>query len=155
MAKEFIDFLDPDVFRKLETECYKAGCQGTMIDYSEFPAAEYRYFERLCNVYASFSRGEMSQEDAAALKQKYFSQYRNDLSQYLKYTAVCRKHQDAVKASEMLCSSLCKMTVALPEDVNDALRKALEIISAARGEDVTEKTVLRKLGEFERSVKHV
>ena len=155
MSKEQINFLDPDDFKKTEAECYKAGCSGTVIDYSEFPAAEYRYFERLCNVYASYNRGEMSKDDAAALKQKYYAQYRNDLYQVLKYSEVCKKHQETIRSTELLCSSLCKMSVQLPEDVSAALRKALEIISAARGEDVTEKTVLRKLGEFERSVKHV
>lgn len=143
--KERIDFLDPVVFKKIETDCYRAGCQGKTIDYSDFPAAEYRYFERLCGVYERFNHGELSQDEAIELKQKYFSQYRNDLDQYLKYSQVCKKHQETIKATELLCSSLCKTTLKLPEDVVEALRKALAIISAARGEDVTEKTVLRKL----------
>ena len=37
------------------------------------------------------------------------------------------------------------MVIKFPDDVNAALKKALEIVSAARGENVTEKTVLSKL----------
>ena len=54
------DFLNPEVFKKLETDCYKAGVRGCTIDYSNFPAAEYRYFERLCGVYTKYSRQEIS-----------------------------------------------------------------------------------------------
>lgn len=145
MGKEKIDFLDPQTFKKIETDCYMAGRSGTVIDYSDFPAAEYRYFERLCGVYASYNRGESTIDEAKAKKQLFYKDYQNDLAQYLKYSEVCRKHQETVKATELLCSSLCKMTIAFPEDVNAALRTALQIVSAARGEDVTEKTVLSKL----------
>ena len=37
------------------------------------------------------------------------------------------------------------MVIKFPEDVNEALKKALAIVSAARGENVTEKTVLRNM----------
>ena len=77
MSKERIDFLNPDVFRNIETECYKAGRSGTTIDYSEFPAAEYRYFERLCGVYASYNRGEITLDEAKAKKQLFYKDYRN------------------------------------------------------------------------------
>lgn len=139
------DFLDPVVFKKLETECYKAGVQGKTIDYSDFPAAEYRYFERLCGVYAQFNRNEITLEEAKAQKQIFYKDYNNDLAQYLKYSEICRKHQETVKATELLCAALCKMVIKFPEDVNEALKKALAIVSAARGEDVTEKTVLRNM----------
>lgn len=142
------DFLNPEVFKQLETECYRAGCNGKTIDYSNFPAAEYRYFERLCSVYARHHSGDISLEEAKAQKLIYYKDYRNDLAQYLKYSEICRKHQETIKTTELLCSSLCKMVIAFPDDVNAALRKALEIISAARGEDVTEKTVLRNMGEM-------
>lgn len=144
-AKILPDFLDPEVFRKLETECYKAGVQGKTIDYSDFPAAEYRYFERLCGVYIRFRHEEISLEDAKAQKQLFYKDYRNDLAQYLKYSEICRKHQETVKATELLCAALCKMVIKFPEDVNEALKKALAIVSAARGENVTEKTVLRNM----------
>lgn len=139
------DFLDPEVFKKLETECYKAGVRGKTIDYSDFPAAEYRYFERLCGVYAQFNRNEITLEEAKAQKQIFYKDYRNDLAQYLKYSEICRKHQETVKATELLCAALCKMVIKFPEDVNEALKKALAIVSAARGENVTEKTVLKNM----------
>lgn len=139
------DFLNPEVFKKLETDCYKAGVRGCTIDYSNFPAAEYRYFERLCGVYTKYSRKEISLEEAKAQKLIFYKDYKNDLAQYLKYFEVCKKHQEAIKATEQLCSELCKMVIKFPDDVNAALRKALEIVSAARGENVTEKTVLSKL----------
>lgn len=139
------DFLNPEVFKKLETDCYKAGVRGCTIDYSNFPAAEYRYFERLCGVYNKFSREEMSLEEAKAQKLIFYKDYQNDLAQYLKYSEVCKKHQEAIKATEQLCSELCKMVIKFPDDVHEALRTALKIVSAARGEDVTEKTVLSKL----------
>lgn len=139
------DFLNPEVFKKLETDCYKAGVRGCTIDYSNFPAAEYRYFERLCGVYTKYSRQEITLEEAKSQKLVFFKDYKNDLAQYLKYSEVCKKHQETVKATEQLCSALCKMTIKFPDDVHEALRTALKIVSAARGEDVTEKTVLRNM----------
>ena len=139
------DFLDPEVFRKLETECYKAGIQGITIDYSDFPAAEYRYFERLCGVYAQFNRSKITLEEAKAQKLKFYKDYKNDLAQYLKYSEICKNHQEVVKATETLCTTLCKMAVKLPSEVSEAFKTALKIVSAARGEDVTEKTVLRNM----------
>lgn len=59
-------FSDPAVFKQLETDCYNAGCKGQVIDCSEFPAAEYRYFARLCGVYAMFKSKAISLEQAAA-----------------------------------------------------------------------------------------
>ncbi len=139
------DFLDPVVFKKLENDCYMASGKDMTIDYSNFPAAEYRYFERLCGVYIRFRHEEISLEDAKAQKQLFYKDYRNDLAQYLKYSEICRKHQETVKATELLCTALCKMVIKFPEDVNEALKKALAIVSAARGENVTEKTVLRNM----------
>ena len=144
-VKNLPDFFDPEVFHKLENDCYKAGCSGTVIDYSEFPAAEYRYFERLCGVYNKFSHKEISLEDAKAQKLIFYKDYRNDLAQYLKYSEICKNHQEVVKASETLCTALCKMAVKLPNEVSEAFKTALKIVSAARGEDVTEKTVLRNM----------
>lgn len=121
-------FSDPAVFKQLETDCYNAGCKGQIIDCSEFPAAEYRYFARLCGVYAMFKSKAISLEQAAAEKQRLLSQY-----------------NEAIKATESLCAALCKAPLKLPEDVTEALRTALAVISAARSETVTEKTVLQKL----------
>lgn len=58
-------FSDPAVFKQLETDCYNAGCKDQVIDCSEFPAAEYRYFARLCGVYAMFKSKAISLEQAA------------------------------------------------------------------------------------------
>lgn len=113
-------FSDPAVFKQLETDCYNAGCKGQIIDCSEFPAAEYRYFARLCGVYAMFKSKAISLEQAAAEKQRLLSQYNEDIKQRFLYVDACRKHQEA-------------------------LRTALAVISAARSENVTEKTVLQKL----------
>ena len=149
-VKPLPNFFDTDVFKKLESDCYRAGVQGKTIDYSDFPAAEYRYFERLCGVYAKFSRNEITLEEAKAQKQLFFKDYKNDIAQYLKYSDVCKKHQETVKATEHLCAALCKMVIKFPEDVNEALKKALAIVSAARGEDVTEKTVLRNMEDVQK-----
>lgn len=139
------DFLDPEVFKKLETDCYNLVRDGKMIDYSDFPAAEYRYFERLCGVYGKYKSGEISIEAAKAQKLIYFQNYQNDIALYRKYAEICMEHQETVKVTEQFCSELCKMTIQSPDDVKAAIKTALKIISAARGEDVTEKTVLKKL----------
>lgn len=138
-------FSDPAVFKQLETDCYNAGCKGQVIDCSEFPAAEYRYFARLCGVYAMFKSKAISLDQAAAEKQRLLSQYNEDIKQRFLYVDACRKHQEAIKATESLCAALCKAPLKLPEDVTEALRTALAVISAARSENVTEKTVLQKL----------
>ena len=147
-VKPLPNFFDTDVFKKLESDCYRAGVQGKTIDYSDFPAAEYKYFERLCGVYAKFSRKEITLEEAKAQKQLFFKDYKNDIAQYLKYSDVCKKHQETVKATELLCAALCKMTIKLPDEVHEAFKIALKIVSAARGENVTEKTVLRNMEDI-------
>ena len=147
-VKPLPNFFDTDVFKKLESDCYRAGVQGKTIDYSDFPAAEYKYFERLCGVYSKFSRKEITLEEAKAQKQLFFKDYKNDIAQYLKYSDVCKKHQETVKATELLCAALCKMTIKLPDEVHEAFKIALKIVSAARGENVTEKTVLRNMEDI-------
>ena len=116
----------PDFFDKLENDCYKAGCSGTVIDYSEFPAAEYRYFERLCGVYNKFSHKEISLEDAKAQKLIFYKDYRNDLAQYLKYSEICKNHQEVVKATETLCTALCKWQSNYPTRSAKRLKQPLK-----------------------------
>lgn len=99
-------FSDPAVFKQLETDCYNAGCKGQVIDCSEFPAAEYRYFARLCGVYAMFKSKAISLEQAAAEKQRLLSQYNEDIKQRFLYVDACRKHQEAIKATESLCTAI-------------------------------------------------
>lgn len=121
-------FSDPAVFKQLETDCYNAGCKGQVIDCSEFPAAEYRYFARLCGVYAMFKSKAISLEQAAAEKQRLLSQYNEDIKQRFLYVDACRKHQEAIKATESLCAALCKAPLKLPEDVTEALRTAIDAV---------------------------
>ena len=139
------NFSDPEVFKQLETDCYNAAIKGKTIDYSGFPAPEFRYFERLCGVYRKYKAEEISIKAAKAQKLIYFRNYQNDIAIYRRYAEICMEHQETIKATEMLCSSLCKMSMQSPDDVRTALKTALKIISAARGEDVTEKTVMRNL----------
>ena len=57
-------------------------------------------------------------------------------------TEVNKKYQNNIKASEALMVEMMKSTY----NTEDTLQLALKVISLLRGEDISEKTILRRLG---------
>lgn len=139
-----INFLDPEVFKGIKTDCYNAARTGQKIDFSSFPAAEYKYFTELYKACSKFFRKAIDEETLIQCEKGLKKQYEEDLDRYLRYNELFKKHQDAVKVSSELCTALCKNPMKLPEDVNAALKTCLDIISAMRGETITQNTVMEK-----------
>ena len=61
--KNKFDFNNPEDFRRAERLTY----DGTL-NYSNFPAPEYKYFSELRKVYQAFKFEKLSQEEAERLK---------------------------------------------------------------------------------------
>lgn len=136
-----INFNDPVVFQQLETDCWNYGRVGKYIDYNDFPAAEFRYFERLCKVYNRYSNQELTLDEAKAEKTKLKAQYLRDIESHQRYAEHCCKHQEYIKQSSDLCAEITKDDYPIQKTLIIALR----IISNMRCESVTERSVLRRL----------
>ena len=141
-----INYYDPEVFKKLKTDCYNAARDGKKIDYSSYPAAEYKYFTELYKSCSMFFHKKITQDELVQREKEIKKQYDDDVERYMRYNALLKQHQEAIKVSSELCTALCINPMKLPEDVEAALKTCLEIISAMRGENVTQKTVLEKWG---------
>ena len=63
-------FHDPAVWAELKRQCYN----GT-IDYEEFPADEYKYFDRLCIIYLEFKFAGMPKDAAAEAERLLLAEY--------------------------------------------------------------------------------
>lgn len=86
------DFKNPEDFAELEKQAY---C-GT-IDYSMFPPAAYRYFDKLTKLYESFKSGKISSEGAKQLKLRYLSEYNVAVQDYEKWCEVWKSFQENIK----------------------------------------------------------
>lgn len=64
-------FSSPSVWAELERQCY----DGT-IDYEDFPADEYKYFDRLRIIYLEYKFADMPKETAADSKRRLLAEYK-------------------------------------------------------------------------------
>ena len=139
-----INFLDPDVFKGVKTDCYNAAKDGQKIDYSSFPAAEYKYFTELYKICSMFFKEKISQEELINREKELKKQYETDLDCYLRYNELFKNHRSAISASSELCTALCKNPMKLPAEVNTALKSCLDIISAMGGESADKITIFQE-----------
>lgn len=63
-------FHDPAVWAELKRQCYDGS-----IDYEEFPADEYKYFDRLRIIYLEFKFSGMPKETAAEAERLLLAEY--------------------------------------------------------------------------------
>ena len=123
MVKE--SFKDPEEFRKLECQAYDG-----QLDFNDFPAAEYRYFDRVQNagsrVRCEGYPKEFARQDISRAKQDYL----NDLDVLQNNLRACAQYNDARVRMGSLVNEIYKEHSPLGK-----LRLALEFVELTVGED--------------------
>ncbi|MFR8011241.1 MAG: hypothetical protein ACLU8W_05715 [Clostridia bacterium] len=97
------------------------------------------------NLYSTYRRGEITEEQAKREKRIIRAEYLKAKSHYDQWVDGCRGHQQRIRESESALSELVKQSGKISE--HELLLQALHCISLLAGESVTEQTVLKKLGE--------
>jgi len=64
------DFKDPDVWKGLEKKCFDGS-----INYENYPAREYKYFDRLRILYLEYQAQLIGKNDAAREKTRLYREY--------------------------------------------------------------------------------
>ena len=120
-----VNFKDPEEFRKLECQAYDG-----QLDFNEFPAAEYRYFDRVQNAgYRVRCEGypkEFARQDISKAKQDYL----NDLDTLRNNLRAQKQYTEARIRMGQLVNEIYKEHSPLGK-----LRLALEFVELTIGED--------------------
>ncbi len=116
--KPLPDFSDKAVWKDLKRQCY----DGT-INYEDFPADEYKYFDRLRIIYLRFKFDDLPKEEAERQERLLSDEYSLSKKKATQNLNICRKYQDSIKRSEQL-----KIQVNKAKSDRDKLIPALEII---------------------------
>lgn len=124
--KPLPNFADEAVWNDLERQCY----DGT-IDYEDFPADEYKYFDKLRIVYLRYKFDNMPKAEAAESKRLLLKEYKLSKDKAAQSFKVCRKYQNNIKKFELLKTAINKAGSA-----QDKLTPALEIIGMITDDDI-------------------
>ena len=89
-----------------------------------------------------YKNGEKTKEECQEIGKLLSKEYEENMQAVGRYTEFNKNYQDNIKASEALMAEMNKGVY----NVEDTLQIALKVISLLRGEDVSEKTILRRLG---------
>ena len=111
-------------------------------DYSTLEPCAYKYFDMYNALILQYRYGEKNAEECKLEAKKLRVEYDNNVKAQGRYTEFNKKYQDNIKASDALMIEMMKSTY----NTEDTLQIALKVISLLRGEEVSEKTILRRLG---------
>ncbi len=120
-----IDFTDPERFRELEKSAYKG-----QLDFSEFPAAEYRYFDRVQSIGYRVRQEGFPKDFAKQERDRAYKDYLNDVDERMNGVRVYKQYCDVKIRMGELLSLIYKSRAPL-----EKLRWALECVELAVGED--------------------
>ena len=118
------DFGDPDIWNGLKKQCYS----GKLI-YKDFPADEYKYFDRLQMIYREYRAGDMTKSEAEAQEQLIIKEYRNAKQTASRSLEVYREYQANIKRLDSL-----RVEINKAQTVEGKLRAALEIVGIVTGD---------------------
>ena len=120
-----VNFKDPEEFRKLECQAYDG-----QLDFNEFPAAEYRYFDRIQDIgYRSRHEG-LTREQARSERGKALKDYRDDIDALTGNLNAARQYTESRVRMGALVDEIYKEHSPLGK-----LRLALEFVELTIGED--------------------
>ena len=97
------NFKDPAVWKSLERQAYEG-----IVDYEQFPAAEYKYFSELQRLYEKFRFGGLDRSLAQQQKAKLLSEYKNYSAEHQRYLDVYRFYQDNIRTVNVRLSQINK-----------------------------------------------
>ena len=111
-------------------------------DISRLEPVAYKFLDQYRELIMEFKSGHKSKEKCQEIGKQLRKEYEENMQAVGRYTEFNKKYQDNIKASEALMAEMNKGVY----NVEDTLQIALKVISLLRGEDVSEKTILRRLG---------
>lgn len=111
-------------------------------DISRLEPVAYKFLDRYRELIMLYKNGEKTKEECQEIGKLLRKEYEENMQAVGRYTEFNKNYQDNIKASEALMAEMNKGVY----NVEDTLQIALKVISLLRGEDVSEKTILRRLG---------
>ena len=122
--KTLPDFKDPDIWNGLKKQCYDGG-----LIYKDFPADEYKYFDRLRTVYLEYQAIKISKYEAAEHERLLLREYRQSKQTAARSLEVYREYQANIKRLDSL-----RIEINKAQTVEGKLRAALEIVGIVTGD---------------------
>lgn len=117
-------FNDENVWEELKTLCYR----GTL-DYSYFPAEEYRYFDRLRKIYEAYKFEGLPKEEAMKKQREILKEYKQGMEKLSYSLKVHKEYQENIKKSRELTNQIYEADTA-----GEKLKPALECIGMFIGD---------------------
>ena len=111
-------------------------------DISKLEPVAYKFLDRYRELIMLYKKGEKTKEECQEVGKLLRKEYEENMQAVGRYTEFNKKYQDNIKASDALMIEMMKSTY----NIEDTLQIALKVISLLRGEEVSEKTILRRLG---------
>ena len=111
-------------------------------DISRLEPVAYKFLDRYRELIMLYKSGEKTKEKCQEVGKLLRKEYEENMQAVGRYTEFNKKYQDNIKASDALMIEMMKSTY----NTEDTLQIALKVISLLRGEEVSEKTILRRLG---------
>ena len=110
-------------------------------DISRIEPVAYKFLDQYRELIMEFKSGHKSKEKCQEIGKQLRKEYEENMQAVGRYTEFNKKYQDNIKASDALMIEMMKSTY----NTEDTLQIALKVISLLRGEEVSEKTILRRL----------
>lgn len=124
LRKPLPNFKDPDVWKSLKRQCY----DGTL-DYEDYPADEYKYFDKLRLTYLEFKFNSLPQKEAATRERLLLKEYQQAKQTASRSLEVYREYQDNIKRLDSL-----RIEINKADTLEGKLRAALEIVGIVTGD---------------------
>lgn len=119
LKKPLPKFSDEAVWQELKKQCY----DGT-IEYEDFPADEYKYFDQLRLLYLKYKFAGMSKDEARRRELQLSCEYEQSKEADKIRLKVYKEYQDNIKRFDEL-----RIKINKADEPMEKLRYALEIIS--------------------------
>ena len=124
LKKPLPNFKDPDVWKSLKRQCF----DGELF-YEDFPADEYKYFDRLRTTYLEYQVNVLSKSEAAERERLLLREYQQSKQTASRSLEVYREYQANIKRLDSL-----RIEINKAQTVEGKLRAALEIVGIVTGD---------------------
>ena len=111
-------------------------------DISRLEPVAYKFLDRYRELIMLYKNGEKTKEECQEVGKLLRKEYEENMQAVGRYTEFNKNYQDNIKASDALMIEMMKSTY----NSLDTLQIALKVVSLLRGEEVSEKIILRILG---------
>ena len=140
--KTLPDFKDPDIWNGLKKQCY----DGERFFYSDFPADEYKYFDRLRTTYLEYQVNVLSKSEAAERERLLLRECQQSKQTIARSLEVYREYQTNIKRLNGL-----RIEINKAQTVEGKLRAALEIVGIVTGDGDFVRRNLKGIDENDRT----